>query len=808
MQVFIRLGLIIGMLGSSVFPALALPPASEGSLYHKSQAGLMPPAYGAPASRDIFAPSLTANSGQFAPFVVYPSGAWPEAVVAGEFTGDGRMDAALTTSFDWDAANDDHLHLFAQTAGGVLSRTQRLATGAQPAALAAGDFNRNGRRDIVVANQDADALALFLHTGAGLTPTLTLPTGAGPDAVAVGDFNCDLRDDIAVVHAISQTVGVYHQQADGSFAAPVWSGLSSAGYNDIAVGDLNGDGYDDLAVLRGAGHTTAHVAILYQQNCALSAPVFRTVEDGGFLAHGLAVGDVTGDGRADIVVTAGGNAPDAYLNTFAQQPDGTLPLTPTVYAAHHLPEAVEIGDINHDGRNDVVTVHAAWMTFSVYTQTLTSTLSAFETYALPYTDHYRPGGLALADVTGDGGVDALIASHHTLPDDNGLVALANSSAAPTSTLTNPALPVFITHTLPITIEGLASHTAITLEISADGGRTWITQTASPAWSYPWDNPAADGSYILLARAIDAAGRVQYPPAQTRIIVDRTPPVGEIVINEGDSHTNSPTVTLILTATDVSQVTHMRFSHNGVAWEDWEPYATTRQRTLQPGDGLKTVYVQFRDIVNHISESAAAAIILDTTSLPPEGSLIIDDGARYTSSPTVTLTLAASGDLPVARMRFSHDGAAWEEWEPYATTRQWTLPPGDVLKTVYAEFRDVARNVSPTVSDTITLDTIPPVGSLSINDGVSITTQSLVTLTLTAQDHGSGVCELQVRNAGLTWADWQPYTTTLTWELAPGGGLRTVEARFGDCAGNESTIVAAEVTMLYCIYLPLTLRAAP
>ena len=774
----------------------AAPITSEPVLYHKSRLGLMPPAYGAPAYGALaygpFAPSLTANSGQFAPFVIYPSGAWPEAVVAGDLTGDGRLDAALSTAFDWDAENDDRLHLFAQTGGGALTRVQRLTTGSQPAAMAAGDLNHNGLLDLVVANQDDNTLALFVQDGAGLTATLVLSTGGGPDAVAVGDFNCNLRADIAVVHAISQTVGLYHQQADGSFAPPVWLGLSSAGYNDIAVGDLNGNGYDDLVVLRGAGHTTDHVAIFYQQNCALSAPVFRTVEDGGFLAHGLAVGDITGDGRDDIVVTAGGNAPTAYLNVFAQQPDGTLPLTPTVYAAHHLPEAVEIGDVNHDGRNDVVVVHAAWMTFSVYTQTLTGTLSAFETYALPHTDHYRPGGLALADVTGDGGLDALIANRSSLPAANGLVVLANTAPAPTSTFTTPALPQFITHTDTLTfpIAGMASHTADTLELSFDGGRTWITQTASPAWSYPWDSPAADGSYTLLVRAIDAAGRVQSPPARSRLVVDRTPPVGEIIINDGDTHTNSPTVTLTLIATDASQVTHMRFSHDAVTWVGWEDYAPTRQWTLQPGDGLKTVYVQFRDIVGHVSASASAAILLDTTSSPPTGSISINDGADYTHIPTVTLTLAASGDLSVARMRFSHDGAAWSDWEAYATTRQWPLSPGDGLKTVYAQFRDVARNVSDPVSDTITLDTTPLEGSLNINDGAHYTRFPTVTLTLTATD----AAQMRFSHDAVTWADWITYTLTHTWFLTGADGLKSVYAQFQDDTQRTSDPILATITL--------------
>lgn len=253
-------------------------------------------------------------------------------------------------------------------------------------ALARGDFNSDGRHDAVAVNQGDNTLGIFTQYPTGtLSSMVTYTTGDSPDGLAVGDFNGDLRDDIAVSHAISESLAVYYQQANGTFAAPVYFGLSSGGFNDIATGDLNGDGYDDLVVLRGAGHPDSQIAVFYQTNHTFAAPIFLTAEEGGFLTHGLAVGDVTNDGRDDIVVTAGGNVPQAFLNVFVQQSDGTMAIiTPVVYPAFHLPEAVKIGDVNHDGRNDVVAVHASWLTLSVYTQAVTGTLVPQRSYTVPY----------------------------------------------------------------------------------------------------------------------------------------------------------------------------------------------------------------------------------------------------------------------------------------------------------------------------------------------------------------------------------------------------------------------------------------
>lgn len=795
MRVLIRISLVLGLLFSHIGPALAQPFAPEPDgpgLYHKAQAGLMPPAYGAaPAERTLLVAAALHSGGQFAPFTIYPSGAWPEAVVAGEFTGEGRGDAALSASFNWDAENDNRLHLFAQTSGGGLTRTQRLETGNQPTALATGDLNRDGWRDVVVANQDDDTLNLFLHAGVGLTATLTLPAGAGPDAVAVGDFNGDLREDIAAVHAISQTVGIYHQQAAGSFAAPVWLGLSSAGYNDIAAGDLNGDGYDDLVVLRGAGHTASQVAIFYQQDRTLGAPVFRTVEDGGFLVHGLAVGDVTGDGRDDIVVTAGGNAPQAYLNILVQQLDGTLPLIPTVYAAHHLPEAVEIGDANHDGYNDVAAVHAAWMSLSVYTQTVAGTLSAYESYALPYTDYYRPGGLALADVTGDGGVDVLLANHSSLPVENGLVVLANTDAAPTSTITNPALPIFITDTLTFPIEGQASDTATLLEISTDGGRTWAAQPADPVWSYFWDIPATDGSYVLLSRATDAAGQVQFPPARSRVIVDHTLPLGSLVINEGAAYTNVPTVTLAVSGSDFNDVVGMRFDNADEAFSAWTSFAPTQTWTLSAGDGIKVVRGQVRDTPGNSSVPFSDTIILDTT--PPACGILINADAPYAASSQVTLTLTSEDANGVGEMRVRNASGEWTPWQAYVSTLPWNLAEADGVRTVEAQFRDILDNTSVACQDTITLDTTSPMCSIAINEDAPYTIQPTVTLTITGTDV-NGIAQMRFSHDNTTWTGWEPVAPTRAWTLPSPDGLRTVYAQVQDTPGNSSAACLDTITL--------------
>jgi len=89
----------------------------------------------------------------------------------------------------------------------------------------------------------------------------------------------------------------------------------------------------------------------------------------------------------------------------------------------------------------------------------------------------------------------------------------------------------------------------------------------------------------------------------------TPPVGSITINNDDSSTFSSSVTISLSTDDVSGVAEMRFSRNGSDWTSWEPYSDSKGWTLSEEEGMKTVYVQFKDNVGWVSD-----VYLDTIEL--------------------------------------------------------------------------------------------------------------------------------------------------------------------------------------------------
>jgi len=87
------------------------------------------------------------------------------------------------------------------------------------------------------------------------------------------------------------------------------------------------------------------------------------------------------------------------------------------------------------------------------------------------------------------------------------------------------------------------------------------------------------------------------------------------------------------------------------------------------------------------------------------SLIINENAAYTNSLNVALSLSAKNAFQMAISNTTD--FAGISWEPYQTTKKWTLTKGDGKKTVYAKFRSPDGGVSQVISDTIILDTTPP-----------------------------------------------------------------------------------------------------
>lgn len=161
---------------------------------------------------------------------------------------------------------------------------------------------------------------------------------------------------------------------------------------------------------------------------------------------------------------------------------------------------------------------------------------------------------------------------------------------------------------------------------------------------------------------------------------------------------------------------------------------------------------------------------DTT--PPEGKFVINDGAEFTNKSTVNLSLEAKDDLSgVHQVRYSTHAKDWSDWEEFKPSKELTLPAGDGEKTLYAEFKDHAGNVSESFQQKIILDTIAPVIEFTGNKGTYSVDES-IKISCNIIDELSGIASKECKNV-----EGPAYKFEL--------GVNKITARATDKAGNTA-----------------------
>ena len=213
------------------------------------------------------------------------------------------------------------------------------------------------------------------------------------------------------------------------------------GRDDLAAADVTGDGHTDIVVMSGQG-LVPNVSVLPALANGTFGAAAEYAVGGNLLTQGIGVGDVTGDGRNDVVASYGGNSPSGRIGVFEQLPAGTLVAPPTPYQSYDIPSAVEVSDVDRDGRSDAIVVHEGWLRVGLYRGQAGGQLSGEDLYPVPFSNGGNPQGLAVGDVTADGWPDIVVAD-----DLHGLLILPNIGEAspPSPSPTPPASP---SYTLP------------------------------------------------------------------------------------------------------------------------------------------------------------------------------------------------------------------------------------------------------------------------------------------------------------------------------------------------------------------------
>jgi hypothetical protein len=253
---------------------------------------------------------------------------------------------------------------------------------------------------------------------------------AAPTSVATADFNGDGKLDLVVTHRADNSVYVLLNNGAGGFQPAVQVLIGEAFQGDVFVGDFNNDGKLDLflpgnsnqaIVLLGNGNGT------FQPHTDSSSFAFS-----GYYPRGWTFGDFNGDGKLDVASTLPSNSSDSgrYIVLLGNG-NGTFQPGIVGPAILHYSRWATTADFNHDGKLDLAIADGQGKGSTTGTAELTilfgngdGTFSLGGHYAspgLPTSDTLNPEDVKVADVNGDGKLDAIISNY----DDNINVFLGN-----------------------------------------------------------------------------------------------------------------------------------------------------------------------------------------------------------------------------------------------------------------------------------------------------------------------------------------------------------------------------------------------
>ena len=316
------------------------------------------------------------------PSVTSTGGSVPQNIYAVDLNNDGVLDLvqdtiAQTSGFNVSIAKGDGS--FKAPVLYSVSTSNSGQTSTSPLPIATGDFNNDGKADVVVQLSGTNQLEVFLGKGDGTfqapkTVSVTLPAGyyLASAPIVAADFNQDGNIDLAVVASSSgtcctNTVYVLEGNGAGSFSNPqeIYADTGSRVIDGVVVGDFDGDGKPDIAltddgVMQGSYFGTALVVLYGSGGFTFDKTTAYTVSNDGQLI--ITAGDLNGDGKTDLfgvvrstteqiaIFYAGSSRTfDSY---FMDLP-GAYGDPSDPYFPQPLAPAMAMADFNGDGRMDL-----------------------------------------------------------------------------------------------------------------------------------------------------------------------------------------------------------------------------------------------------------------------------------------------------------------------------------------------------------------------------------------------------------------------------------------------------------------------
>lgn len=284
-------------------------------------------------------------------------GTGPGNVVAADFNGDRHLDLAVTNNnFYYTTGGRGDVSILLGHGDGTFAPQVRFETGYGTAGVAPADFDRDGKIDLLVLNGGGETIpgvvqpaSLSFLRGLGdgtFAREVQMAAGDRPRNLKAADFNLDGLVDVALLTGWSGTLGfgsisILLGRGDGSFAAPIvlWGDRA---LNGLEVADLNVDGRPDLFVTGSTDYGPEPGMVMVVLGDGTGGFTLGSMSPAGYFPLGPIASDFSGDGRPEVTVIE----PSVYLWIYGQPGRfGNV----TAFSS-----GLAVGDMNGDFRPDIV----------------------------------------------------------------------------------------------------------------------------------------------------------------------------------------------------------------------------------------------------------------------------------------------------------------------------------------------------------------------------------------------------------------------------------------------------------------------